>query len=366
MTFLPTLVRVAVILLAVAGAAGHLTYLDALWWHSLGLTATASRDVSPATVTLLVVRAGVAIACSVLSVLMVLHEGRYPRSARALGAAFGAWSYLQAYPGATLLFRPPAPGMERELFEAHFLVVEIIGLVGLVRFSALFPRSLTTEELEPIETLPTALRPFHHAAVAMRAPWAPAMAGAVAVAGLWAWTFSSGGHLSDAGLNPVMHLVRFLAVGLVVMNLSRAWSSATEGDLDGLTWLWVALVSLLGTLALLIGGNVLVAVTGWPEPNVAWRQILFNAGLLGFFTALAMSVLHRHAIDPAVLIRRISTTAAVITTGLLFAAGLEALFGTGMGTGVSVRRGVGTAFSFAVILSTWRSLARMIERILPV
>lgn len=316
--------------------------------------------------TLLAAHAAVAVTCALLSVLMVLHEGRYPRAARALGTAFGAWSYLQAYPGLTLLFRPPAPGMEREIFEAHFLVVEVIGLVGLARFSALFPRMLTREELAPLDSLPAALQPFHHAAVAMRTKWAPTAAGVLVIAGLWSWTFLSGGHLSDAGLSPVMHVVRFLAVGLVVMNLSRAWTSATEGDRDGLTWLFVALACLLGTLALLIGGNVLVAVTGWPEPSVAWRQILFNTGLLGFFAALAMSVLHRHAVDPAALIHRISTTAAVVTAGLFLAAGLEALLGTGMGTGVSVRRGVGTAFSFAVILSTWRSLARMIDRVLPV
>lgn len=353
-------------MLAVAGAAGHLAYLDALWWHSLGLTATVTRNVSPATITLLAAQALVAVTCSILSIMMVLHEGRYPRSARALGVAFGAWSYLQAYAGVTLLFRPPAPGMERELFEAHFLVVEILGLVGLARFSALFPRTLTVEELAPIETLPTVLRPFHHTAVGMRNPWAPPVAGALVATTLWSWTYLSGGNLSDAGLSPAMHGVRFLAVGLVVMNLSRAWTSATEGDRDGLTWLFVALATLLGSLAILIGGNVLVAVTGWPEPNVAWRQILFNLGLLGFFTSLAMSVLHRHAVDPAMLIRRISTTAAVLTAGLLMAAALEALLGTGMGTGVSVRQGVGTAFSFAVILSTWRNLAGVIERVLPV
>jgi hypothetical protein len=337
-----------------------------LWWHSFGLTANVARSVSPATITLLTAHAIVAVTCSVLSIMMVLHEGRYPRSARALGVAFGAWSYLQAYPGVTLLFRPPAPGMERELFEAHFLAVEILGLVGLARFSAMFPRDLTDEELAPLETLPAVLRPFHHAAVAMRAPLAPAVAAVVVATTLWSWTFMSGGRLSDAGLSPAMHLVRFLAVGLVVMNLSRAWTSATEGDRDGLTWLFVALATLLGSLAILIGGNVLVAVTGWPEPNVAWRQIMFNLGLLGFFTSLAMSVLHRHAVDPAMLIGRISTTAAVLTAGLLLAAGLEALLGTGMGTGVSVRHGVGTAFAFAVILSTWRSLAGVVERILPV
>ncbi|MGY8777200.1 MAG: hypothetical protein ACKVIN_03665 [Longimicrobiales bacterium] len=38
MTVAPTAVRVSVILLAVAGRGGHVTYLDALWWHALGST----------------------------------------------------------------------------------------------------------------------------------------------------------------------------------------------------------------------------------------------------------------------------------------------------------------------------------------
>ena len=37
-TVAPTAVRVSVILLAVAGRGGHVTYLDALWWHALGST----------------------------------------------------------------------------------------------------------------------------------------------------------------------------------------------------------------------------------------------------------------------------------------------------------------------------------------
>ncbi len=92
MHVVPTLVRVVVILLAVAGAAGHMAYLDAPWWHSLGLTATVSRDGSRATIVLLSAHAVVSVACSLFGVALVLSERHRPGSARALGIAFGAWS----------------------------------------------------------------------------------------------------------------------------------------------------------------------------------------------------------------------------------------------------------------------------------
>jgi hypothetical protein len=359
-------VRVAVILLAVAGTAGHLAYLDALWWHSLGLTATVARDVSGATILLLTAHAVVSFVCSVLSIAMVLSERHRQDAARALGLAFGAWSYLMAYSGATLLFRPPAPGMRREVFEAHFLVVEVIGLVGLVRFTSIFPRELTEAELEPMPTLPRVFLPFHHASVLMRGARAPLVAAVVVLVMLWGWMLAAGRPLSDAGLSPAMDLVRFCAAGLVVMNLRRAWTCATEGDRDGLTWLLVALAVLLATLSVLIGGNMLVAVTGFPEPDVAWRPILLDLGLVGFLVAIALSVLDRGRSDPIRALHVTASAGAGVTIGLFLAAGLEAFFSGQLLSGISLRRGVGTALSFAVVLSTYRALQSFIGRLLPI
>jgi hypothetical protein len=359
-------VRVAVILLAVAGTAGHLAYLDALWWHSLGLTARVSRDVSSATILLLTAHAVVSFVCSALSVAMVLSERHRQEAARALALAFGAWSYLMAYAGATLLFRPPTPGMRREIFEAHFLAVEMIGLAGLVRFTSIFPRSLTDAELEPLPTLPPMLVPFHHASVGMRRRHAPLVAATLVLLVLWGWAISTGRPLSDAGLSRGMDLVRLCAAGLVVMNLRRAWAVATEGDRDGLTWLLVALAILLGALSMLIGGNMLVAVTGFPEPDVAWRPILLDLGLVGFLVAIAMSVLSRGRRDPARVLHRTASLAAAITVGLIMAAGLEALFGGDILSAFSLRHGVGSAVAFAVVLSTYRGIHAFVGRLLPI
>jgi hypothetical protein len=365
-TLVPTAIRLSVILLAVAGTAGHVAYLDALWWHSLGLTATVARDVSGATIMLLTAHAVVSFTCSVLSVAMVLNERHRQEAARALALAFGAWSYLMAYSGVTLLFRPPAPGIRREIFEAHFLLIEVVGLAALLHFTSIFPRQLTDSELEPLETLPSVLLPFHHASIRMRAPRAPLFAGVGVLLLLWGWTKATGGALGDAGLSRAMDIIRLCSAGLVVMYLRRAWTAATEGDQDALTWLLVGLGLLLGSLSLLIGGNVLVAVTGFTEPHVAWRPILLDLGLVGFLTGLSWSVLSRGRYDPATVLRTVATATVLVTLGLFLAAGLEALFAGGIIAGVSFRRGVGTAVSFAIMLSTYRALATLVGRILPV
>lgn len=365
MTAAPTLVRVLVILMAVAGAAGQLAYLDALWWHSLGLTTTMARDVSGATIFLLTAHAVVAAVCSVLAVTLVLHERHHHEPARALGIAFAAWSYLMAYSGVTMLFRPVAPGTTREVFEAHFLVVEVVGLAALLRFTSIFPRRLGAEELRPQPTLPPPLLPFHHASVLMRRSDAPWIMAAVVLGASWTWATLSGGGLSDAGLSRLMDVVRFCAAGLVVMNLSRAWSVATEGDRDALMWLLTGLSFLIASVALLMGGNVLGAVTGFPEPGVAWRPILLDLGMIGFFVLLSMSVLRRGAADPTHVISTIARVTALLTTGLFLAAGLEGLFAGGLLGAFSLRGGVGTALSFAVMLSTHRGVSRFVDRLLP-
>lgn len=366
MRIAPIIVRIVVILLAVAGISGHVAYLDTLWWHTLGLTSTLARDVGGATAVLLAAHAVVSGVCSVLAVLLVLDEGLRARAARALALAFSSWSYLMAYSGVTMLLRPVSPGTGREIFEAHFLVVEVVGLVALIRFTTIFPRPLTPQELRPSATLPKAFLPFHHLAVFMRRPWAPPATGAVVLVLLPSFTLATGGELSDAGLSPAMDLVRLAAAGLVVMNVHRAWRMSTEGDRDALMWQAAALAILVGSVTVLIGGNVLVAVTGFPEPDVAWRPILLDGGTVGFFVALAMSVVHKGGRDPALLARRAVVTTVVVTCGLFLAAALEALTTGAIFTSYALRPGVGTAIAFAVVLSTSKTAARAIERVLPV
>ena len=312
---------------------------------------------------LLTARAIVSVVSAFFAVALVLHEGPRQEAARGLGAAFGAWGYLMAYSGVTMLFRPDA-GFWRDLFEGHFLLVEVIGLASLLRFTTLFPRTLVADEIPPSST-PPVLRPAHAVSLWMLRPTAPWSVGLLVLVGLWTWAVTSGGSVGDAGLSPAMDLVRFGAAGLVVLNLRRAWRLTRGGDRDGLTWLVAGLSALLGSLALLIGGNVLVAVTGFPEPNVAWRPILLDMGLIGFLAGLAMSVLYSGALHPMTVVRWIAATCAVTTAGLFLAAGLEALFAGGILAGYSLRTGVGTAIAAATIVSTYRNLVRLVGRLLP-
>ncbi len=364
MTVAPTALRVTVILLALAGIAGQVSFLDAVSGHTLGLTDNMAGRVATHTLVVLVADALVTFVCATLAIKLALDERYRQEASRYLALTFAAWSYFTAMGGLTLLFRPATPGLQRELFEAHFLVVELIGLVGIVRFSSIYPRELGPEELVPEEAVSPWLLPFHRGWLAMRGRKAPWIVAATAFGIIWGSTSLSGRPLSAAVLSPFMHVVRILGAWLVVMNLSRAWRCATEGDRDGLLWLVVALVGVLAAVLVLIGGNVLVAVTGFPEPTVAWRQVLVDAGSVAFLWGVAMAVLHRPASDPGAIILRTTAIAASLAAGLFLAAGLEALF-SGSVSPFSLRPGIGTAISFAVILSTHSSLARLIKRMLP-
>jgi hypothetical protein len=194
------------------------------------------------------------------------------------------------------------------------------------------------------------------------APWA---IGLLALMGLWTVAGVSGDPIGDAVLSRGMDIVRLLAAGLVVLNLRRAWNRATDDGQERLRWLLVGFSMLLASLALMIGGNVLVAVTGFPEPDIAWRPLLLDVGLTGFMTGMALSVLYTGAARPLDLVRRIASVAAVVTLGLFLAVGLEALFAGGIFGTYSLRTGVGSALAIATIVSTHRGLVRSIQRILP-
>jgi hypothetical protein len=319
-----------------------------------------SAQMRPPFLTLMTAHAGVSVVSAILAVALVLHEGPRQAAARSLGLALGAWSYLTAYSGVTLLLRDA--GGTRTLFDAHFLAVEVAGLVGIIRFTSLFPRELSGEQLGTPPALPPVLRPFHAASLWMLRPLAPWIAGAVVLAGSWGLTLAQGRPAGDAGLHPLMDVVRFAAAGLVVLNLSRAWGRATADDAERLNWLLAALAFLLGSLLLFIGGNVLMAVAEWPEPVIAWRPLLMDLGLVGFLAGLSLAVLYQGPMDARRAVRRIASFASVATLGLFLAAGLEALFSRSVMAGFSLRTGVGTILAFAIVLSTHRGLVRSLER----
>lgn len=356
----PTALRVLVTLLAVVATVSQVAYLDALSWHVLGLTTGMSAQMRPPFLTLMTAHAAVSVVAGALAILVVLHEGPRQAAARGLGLALGAWSYLTAYSGVTLMLRPD-PGLWRSVFEGHFLAVEVVGLVGLLRFTSLFPRSLAEQSLEVPPTLPPVLRPFHTVSVWMLRPFAPWIVGILAVALLISLTAARGLGVGDAGLSPLMDVVRFAAAGLVVLNLRRSWGRATGEEAGRIAWLMVALALLTGALLLLVGGNVLMAVTGWPEPVVPWRPLLLDVGLVGFLVAVALGLLYGGAFDANQGAHRIGAVATVVTFGLFLAAFLEALFTGGL-AGFSLRTGVGTLIAFVIVVSTHRGLVRSLER----
>ena len=356
----PTALRVLVTLLAVVATVAQVSYLDALSWHVLGLTPPMTAQMRPPFLTLMTAHALVSIVAGALAVALVLHEGRRQAAARGLGLALGSWSYLTAYSGVTLMLRPD-PGALRSVFEGHFLAVEVVGLIGFLRFTSLFPRSLAEQSLEAPPTLPPALRPFHGASIWMLQPFAPWVVGTVAVVILWGMTVARGLGVGDAGLSPAMDVFRFAAAGLVVVNLRRSWGRATGEEAGRIAWLLVSLAFVTGALLLLIGGNVLMAVTGWPEPVFPWRPLLLDVGLVGFLISLALGILHTGTLEATLVSRRIGAAATLATFGLFLAAGLEALFTGGL-AGFSLRTGVGTLLAFVIVVSTHRGLMRALER----
>ncbi len=356
----PTVLLVLVTLLAVVATVAQVSYLDALSWHVLGLTPPMTAQMRPPFLTLMTAHAVVSIVAGALAVALVLHEGRRQAAARGLGLALGSWSYLTAYSGVTLMLRPD-PGILRSVFEGHFLAVEVIGLVGLLRFTSLLPRSLAEQALAAPPTLPPALRPFHLATVWMLQPFAPWVVGTVGVVILWGITVARGLGVGDAGLSPAMDVFRFAAAGLVVVNLRRSWGRATGEEAGRIAWLLVSLAFVTGALLLLIGGNVLIAVTGWPEPVFPWRLLLLDVGLVGFLVALALGILYSGPLEATMASRKIGAAAIATTLGLFLAAGLEALFTGGL-VGFSLRTGVATLLAFVVVVSMHRGLIRSLER----
>jgi hypothetical protein len=356
-------VRALVSLVAVLSAAGQVVYLDALSGQVLGLTGTLSGEVRPALLALMTAHAVVSLATGALAVVMAFDRGPRREAARWLAVALGAWSYLMAYSGATLLLRPGA-GPARALFEGHFLLVEAAGLAGLIRFTSLYPRPLLPEALRDSSFWPAVLVPVRRLTLWLLRPSTPWIAAASVSALLIGWTLWNDRPLGDAGLHPVADLVRFAVAGLVVLNVRRSWHHASAEGRNRLGWLLMGMAFLLGMLLLLIGGNVLMAVTGWPEPVVAWRPLLLDVGLLGFLASPAVGIRYEGKVQAVRAARRTLAVGAVTSLALFFAAGLEALLSGGMLARMDMGRGFGTAVALATVLSTHGDLLGFVERII--
>ena len=364
--------RVLVLLLALSAMVGQVAHLDALSGVSLGLAGTLVGNPTPSFLTLVAADAVVSVSSGVLAIALVFR-GDPNRGARGLAVTLAAWSYLLAYSGIVVLLRPD-PGALRTIFQAHFPLVELLGLAGMIRFTSIFPHKLTKEELSPRESLPIGLRTLQAARshlLTLQAarshllsPAAPWIAVVLLLAVLLSMNALVGRSLADVGLNPLMDLVRFMAVGMVVLNLRRSWLAGGAGERADIWWMLVGLALLTAAITLLIGGNVLVSATGWSEPPIAWRPIVLDLGLLGFLWGLSMAVFYTGTIDSAASARRVVALTALALIGLLVATGLETLLSGALVARMSMRPGLGTALAAVVMTVSYPRTLALIERLL--
>lgn len=356
-------VRVLVVLLCAVGVSAQVAHLDSVSLRALGPGLGLGREVTPAFLTLLAADAFVSLVAAALALMLAFGRGM-GRGARALGVAIASWSYLLAYQGVVRLLHPATEGIRQTLFDAHFPMVEALGLGGIVAFTAAFPSPLAASDPLRHDALPVGVRTLQAIRAWLLRPEGPWVA-AAAVAALVLTTSRLGGRpLSEAGLSPAMDVARFAAIAIVVTNLRRSWLIAGAADRRRLLWVGVGLSILLGGIGVLIGGNVLLAVTDWSGPGFAWRPVILDAGFVGLLWGLAMSVFYRGAADSARVIRGVAALAASATLALLVATGLEVLLSGTLVPGASLPAGVGTALAVVFAAALHPPVRKLVDRAL--
>lgn len=356
------LLRTTVPILALAALVGQVTYIDALTVQAIvpGLSAVAEARVT--VVTVVVAHAVVSVVSAGLAVALALRPSDRSSGAPELALAIGAWAYLLAYPGVVVLLRPD-PGALRVAFEAHFLLIETLGLVALLRFTSLFPAPYTGSD--PVEGTDSRaarlLRPFRAALHRPTVAWLAALLVPIALVGL---TVSRGAPVADTALHPLMDVFRITVAVAVVLNLRDSWTAARAEDRGALAWLLAALSLLLASVLLVIGGNILLSATAWADPPVAWRPILLDLGVLGFVAGLAASRLGPPGVDPLRVTRRIILGTGLVMATLISATILEVLLSSGIFGPVALPPGLGAAIAAAGIGSVSPSLLRYFARLL--
>ncbi len=314
---------------------------------AMGPAETALGRVQPTSVSVV----GMGALDSVLAALGALAlvwgtNGR--RGAHALAVCLAAWGYVMAYSAVVALLQPSADGLARTLFEAHFPLVEALGLAGAIRFSALFPSRVLPADTAPPESVPLGLRSLQRLRRAVLGPVAPWVAAVLSVVLLLTVNRVTGGILQEAPLNPFAATIRFAAFTAVVLNLRISWIRVRGADREQMLWAMVGLTLLLGCLGILIGGNVLLAVTGWRIPLVNWRPVVLDLSLLGLLWGTVMGVLYGGALTPARIGRTVVLLSCAVTSALFLAAGLEALFSDVLMARLALPPGLGTALAVAL------------------
>lgn len=358
-------IRILVTLLAVTAVVGQLAYLDALSSMTLGLSDSLGSSRRPAFFTVIATHAVLSAVAGFLAVALATR-GDPRRGALGLGLALGSWSYMLAYSGVGLLLRPEA-GAGRALFDAHFSLVELVGLAGLIRFTSLFPRPIAAARLAVPESLAVGLRSMQHLRIRLLAPNAPWIWTILVLAFLLGTNAVQGRPMADAALSPVMDIIRFLAIGLVVLNLRFSWRDSDAAMRDSMWWLVVGFALLIGLLVLLVIGNILLSAAEWPEPPFPWRPMVLDLGIVGFLWGLSMAVFYAGPMKGAVVLRQSLSVIGVVSLGILLATGLEVLISGSLVAQVALPPGLGAITSILVVGTTSRMsmgwFGRMIEQV---
>jgi len=173
--------------------------------------------------------------------------------------------------------------------------------------------------------------------------------------------------MADAALSPVMDIIRFLAIGLVVLNLRFSWRDSDAAMRDSMWWLVVGFALLIGLLVLLVIGNILLSAAEWPEPPFPWRPMVLDLGIVGFLWGLSMAVFYAGPMKGAVVLRQSLSVIGVVSLGILLATGLEVLISGSLVAQVALPPGLGAITSILVVGTTSRMsmgwFGRMIEQV---
>jgi hypothetical protein len=351
--------RILVLVLAAVSAVGQVAYLDALYWHRLGWAERLAGNMDTSTLAVVGTDAVVSVLAGVVAISLAFR--RDPgRGARPLAIAMAAWAYLLAYGGVFRLLAPPTESVFRLAFDVHFLAVECLGMAGTLAFSTAFPSALTAEDLGSAERLPVGLRTLFRFRVWLLRPPAPWIAAAVLVAVVLGLARMFGTPIIDAPLSPAMDFARFATLAAAVINLRASWDARDAPGRTRITWMAVGLTVLVGTLVMLVGGNVLISVTEWRSP-LNWRPLLMNLGLLGLLWGCAMAVFYEGRLDPKALVRGIATWTGLATIFLFLSAGLEALFSDAMMARISLPVGLGTLAAICLFAWIFEATRRFVE-----
>jgi len=363
MTLVSTLAfRILVLALAAVSTLGQIAYMDVLYWQRLGWVQGMPRGIQSDTLAVVGADAVVSVLAAVVAISLVFRR-ESTRGGRPLAVAVAAWAYLLAYGGIFRLLLPAQDSALRTVFEGHFLVVEALGLAGLLAFSAAFPNALTATDLGGTERLPVGLRTLHLFRTWLLRPWAPWVAALVLTGVVLGLARIVGTPVIEAALNPVMDVARFATLVAVVLNFRASWDAGEATDRVRLNWMVLGMTLLIAALALLIGGNVLISVTGW-RPPLNWRPILLNLGLLALLWGSAMAVLYDGRMNPKALVRGTATWAGLATSLLFLSAGLEALFSDTMMARISLPTGVGTLAAVGLFAWIFGATRRLVELII--